>query len=91
MDELGAMATNINLRGAHVFPASPCTPCAVYKAVDEYRASEGIVDPIYSIVEDGDFHFVPLLTDAQVKAHRRSFPRGDQMRFIDAVFWRKGG
>jgi O-methyltransferase len=67
----------------HEFPA-----CG--KAVDDYRSKHAVAAPMVTIVEDGDFHFVPSMTAAAVKQHKSAFQRGDMRRHIDAVFWRKG-
>ncbi len=63
---------------------------ACRRAVDEFRAANGIEWPMLTILEDAEYHFVPLLSPAQVAAHKASFPRGHPSRHIDAVFWRKG-
>jgi hypothetical protein len=66
----------------HEFPACK-------RAVNEYRESVHSVESLYTIVEDGDYHFVENMSDNAVKVHRESYPRGTPERHIDAVFWRK--
>ena len=72
------------------WPASAAPP-GDRRAVDEYRSSAGSLEPLYTVVEDGDYHFVPGMTQGAVRAHKASHARGTPERHIDAVFWRKGG
>lgn len=62
---------------------------ACKKAVIEYRQQVKSDESLYTIVEDGDYHFVKDMSDEAVKAHRESHARGTAERHIDAVFWKK--
>ena len=66
---------------------------ACRRAVDEFRAEQDVdpnKEPLYTIMEDGSWHFVKSMTFEAVNAHKRNtYPRGTLERHIDAVFWRK--
>lgn len=64
---------------------------ACKRAVDLFRSEQRISEPLYTIVEDGAWHFEKDMSAAAVAAHKtRAYPRGTLERHIDAVFWKKG-
>jgi len=63
---------------------------ACKRAADDFRTKAKSVEPLMTIVEDGDYHFEPNFSASQVRSHRERHARGTAARHIDAVFWRKG-
>ena len=62
---------------------------SIRRAVDEYRASVGSKEQLYTILEDGDFRFTPVMSKDEVGRHKGRWPKGTAERHVDAVFWRK--